>query len=160
MYKYTDRFTVNKLKYNLVVFFERCVFSSSSILVRYICFCLVGQTCMVKGNNQLNERTVNYHDRIFRRILTWKMVVRSAVDNHDRIFRCIYRLQRQEVCDLLYTCTYLLYTFMGDASFFFITRPWAMPYVFTRLNKWFLDPIILHTFNYCKLRQEDTQLVI
>lgn len=76
------------------------------------------------------------YSAVFRRILTWKMVVSSSVDNHDRIFRRIYRLQRQEVCDLLYTCTYLLYTFIGDASFFF-TRPWAMPYSFTRLNTCF-----------------------
>lgn len=74
------------------------------------------------------------------------MVVSSSVDNHDRIFRRIYRLQRQEVCDLLYTCTYLLYTFIGDASFFFFTRPWAMPYFFYTIEHVFLDPIILHTF--------------
>lgn len=66
MYKYADRFTVNKLKFNLVVFFFKGVYSraQASWFVMHF-FCLVGQTCMVKGNNQLNERTVNYHDRIF-----------------------------------------------------------------------------------------------
>lgn len=66
MYKYADRFTINKLKYNLVgVFRKVCILELKHLGSLCIFFCLVGQTCMVKGNNQLNERTVNYHDRIF-----------------------------------------------------------------------------------------------
>lgn len=73
------------------------------------------------------------------------MVVSSSVDNHDRIFRRIYRLQRQEVCDLLYTCTYLLYTFIGDAPFFFYSSMGDALFFYTTEHV-FLDPIILHTF--------------
>lgn len=65
MYKYADRFTINKLKYNLVGFFRKVCILELKHLGSLHFFGLVGQTCMVKGNNQLNERTVNYHDRIF-----------------------------------------------------------------------------------------------
>lgn len=84
------------------------------------------------------------------------MVESSTVDNHDRIFRRIYRLQRQEVCDLLYTCTYLLYTFMGDASFyFFYSSMGDALFFYTTEHVFFGSNYITHI--YCKLRQEDTQ---
>lgn len=50
------------------------------------------------------------------------------------------------MCDLLYTCTYLLYTFIGDASFFFLLVHGRCLIFFYTTEHVFLDSIILHTF--------------